>query len=182
MKALDGLHFGTVSAVDEKTGMVRVRLPDLNNLRTDWLQVLYPKTLQDKCYCMPDLGEHVAILLDENGEDGVVLGAVYSTADKPPVVSRDKWHRRFKDGTVLEYDRSTHTFTVDGPAQINLISSSQVNVKSGQITLDADSVICTGGMTVKGPLTVESTLHATGNISSAGSIIDAGGNSNHHSH
>lgn len=172
MKAVDGLHFGTVSAVDEKAGMVRVRLPDLNNLRTDWLQVLYPKTLQDQCYWMPDLGEHVAILLDENGDDGVVLGAVYSAADKPPVASRDKWHMRFKDGTVLEYDRSTHTFKIDGPAQINLISSSQVNVKSGLITLDAGSVVCTGGMTVKGPMTVESTLHANGNITSGGSIIE----------
>ena len=33
------LKFGTVSAVDAETCRVRVRLPDLDNLRTAWLPV-----------------------------------------------------------------------------------------------------------------------------------------------
>ena len=64
--------FGTVSAVDAKTCRVRVRLPDYDNLRTAWLPVLQAKTLRDKHYHLPDLGEHVVVLLDGRGEDGVV--------------------------------------------------------------------------------------------------------------
>lgn len=168
--SLDGLHFGTVAAIDEMTGMVRVRLPEMGNLRTDWLQVLQPKTLRDKHWCLPDLGEHVAVLLDNNGDDGVVLGAVYSAADAPPVATGDKRHIRFADGTTIEYDRVTHQLVVDGPALIKLVAKSQVHVVATTITLEAPSISCKGNLAV------------TGNISATGSILDVGGNSNHHNH
>ena len=115
-EAAPTLKFGTVSAVDEQTMRVRVRLPDLDNLRTDWLPVLTRKSLRDKDYWLPDVGEHVAVLLDANGDDGVVLGAIFSDADTVPVVSRDKWHRRFDDGAQVEYDRAAHHYSVDVPA------------------------------------------------------------------
>lgn len=38
----------------------------------------------NKDYWLPDVGEQVEVLLDANGEDGVILGAVYSDVDKPP--------------------------------------------------------------------------------------------------
>jgi len=110
------LKFGTVAAVDEKTMTVRVRLPELDNLRTAWLPVLTRKSKRDKDYWLPDLGEHVAVLLDARGEDGVVLGAIFSEADEVPVASRDKWQRRFADGALVEYDRAAHHYLVDVPA------------------------------------------------------------------
>ena len=109
--------FGTVSAVDAKTCRVRVRLPDYDNLRTAWLPVLQAKTLRDKHYHLPDLGEHVVVLLDGRGEDGVVLGAVYSSSDPAPVASGDKHHVRFDDGAEMEYDRASHQLTVKGGIQ-----------------------------------------------------------------
>ena len=66
------LKFGTVSA--SKPGFARVRLPGLDNMRTMWLPIAYPKTLQDQCCWTYDNGEHVAVLLDARGEDGVILG------------------------------------------------------------------------------------------------------------
>ena len=45
---------------------------------------------------LPDLGEQVCCLMDENDEAGVVLCAVYSSADPPPDVRRRQClgHRR----------------------------------------------------------------------------------------
>lgn len=140
-EAAPTLKFGTVSAVDEQTMRVRVRLPDLDNLRTDWLPVLTRKSLRDKDYWLPDVGEHVAVLLDADGDDGVVLGAIFSEADAVPVVSRDKLQRRFDDGAVVEYDRAAHHYLVDVPA------GGTITLRCGASTL----VITNDDIRVDGP-------------------------------
>ncbi len=70
------IKFGTVSA--SKPGFARVRLPDADNMRTMWLPIAYPKTQNDQACWTYDNGEQVVVLMDGRGEDGVILGAVYS--------------------------------------------------------------------------------------------------------
>lgn len=201
------LKFGTVSAVDEAGMRVRVRLPDVGNLRTQWLPVLTRKSLRDKDYWLPDTGEHVAVLLDAQGEDGVVLGAIFSQADATPVADRDIWQRRFADGAELEYHRGEHVLTVRGGVERVVIEAGQeITLKAGQrITLDTPDAVCTGNLQVQGLLSyenglagrggragaaavihgdvqVEGQIALEGDMQATGSIMDAGGNSNHHSH
>ncbi len=128
--------FGTVSAVDEKTCRVRVRLPDYDNLRTLWLPVLQWKTLRDKHYHLPDIGEHVVVLLDGRGEDGVVLGAIYSSADLPPVASGDKHHVRFDDGTSIDYDRAAHKLAIRCVGTIDIIAEGDIRMVGANIFLN----------------------------------------------
>ena len=66
------------------TAQARFRLPECDNMRTNWLNVLQRNTQNNKDYSLPDVGEQIEVLLDENGEDGVILGVVYSRGDKPP--------------------------------------------------------------------------------------------------
>lgn len=199
-EAVATLKFGTVSAVDEKTMRVRVRLPELDNLRTAWLPVLARKTKRDKDYWLPDLGEHVAVLLDARGEDGVVLGAIFSDADAVPVTSRDKWHRRFADDTELEYDRSSHVLTVKGGIQKVIVEvGAEILLKAGaKVTVDAPDTEVTGNLLVKKRLTyqggmagsggngaaavIDGNAQVNGNLSASGTVMDGGGNSNHHHH
>lgn len=155
-------QFGTVSSVDAKTCRVRVRLPNCDNVRTLWLPVMQWKTLRDKHYHLPDVGEHVVVLLDGRGEDGVVLGAIYSSADAPPVASGDKHHARFSDGAQIEYDRATGEMAVKG-------------VK--RVVVEAETEILLVGKVV-----VQGNVSVAGSIDASGSIMDGGGNSNHHSH
>lgn len=194
------LQYGTVAAVDEQTMRVRVRLPELVNLRTGWLQVLTRKSLRDKDYWLPDLGEHVAVLLDANGEGGVVLGAFFSGPDAVPVASRDKWHRRFDDAAELEYDRASHTLTVRGGIQQVIVEvGATILLKAGtKVTLDVPEAECTGNLRVLGKLTyqggmagsggsgvvatIQGDVDVTGHINATGRIMDGGGNSNHHTH
>lgn len=164
------MKFGTVSAVDEKAGMVRVRLPDFDNMRTAWLHVLQSRTQDDKHYDLFDLGEQVVVLLDARGEDGVVLGAIYSSADTPPVTDANKYHRRFKDGSWVEYDRATHAMKCHSVGTVIIEAADSATLKAPSVILDADTVTCTNK------------LHAKGDITSDGKILDTTGNSNNHSH
>lgn len=188
------MKFGTISAVDEKSGMVRVRLPDFDNMRTAWLHVLQARTQDDKEYDLFDIGEQVVVLLDARGEDGVVLGSIYSSADRPPVTDVNKYHRRFKDGSWFEYDRATHAMRCHSVGTMTSVAAGTMTLQASEIILDTPLVTCTGSVTTQGDVTVSGklqanggvacsgALHASGNISSDGAILDSAGNSNHHSH
>lgn len=199
------IRFGIVVDIDETKGRVRVQLPDRDNVSSYWLAVLKAKTLQDKFYGMPDLNEHVALLLDENGEEGVVLGAIYSDADPVPVSSRDKYHVTFQDGTVIEYDRKEHRLTADVKGDIAVKATGTLDAEiEGETTVyghDLVTVKSATSLLLKAPLiamesfsgggatgtfqgnyTLIGTLTVQGNISATGTITDSGGNTNHHSH
>ncbi|ENO0459422.1 phage baseplate assembly protein V [Salmonella enterica] len=105
---------GIVSDIDEVKVCVRVTLPECDDLRTHWLPILQRNTQNNKDYWLPDVGEQVEVLLDGNGEDGVVLGAVYSSVDTAPVASLDKRYVQFTDGAAFEYDRKEHQLTING--------------------------------------------------------------------
>lgn len=114
------IRFGVVSEVDAETCRVRVRFDDLDGVVSQFLPVLVSKSKKDRYYHLPDLEEHVAVALDENGEDGVVLGAVYSEPEPPPVTSGDKAHVTFEDGSSVEFDRASGVLKVDAKSQVIL--------------------------------------------------------------
>ncbi len=108
---MSGLRFGTVVEQDPDGNRVRVQLDDCDGMRTWWLGVLSFGTGGDSVYVMPDIGEHVAVMLDQCGEDGVILGSRHSAADRPQINDPKVRHIRFKDGTELIYDRDSHHLT-----------------------------------------------------------------------
>lgn len=170
---------GIVVAVDEQGGRVRVEFPDRDNLISDWLPVGQKKTLGDFDYWLPDEGTQVACLMDANYEAGVVLCAIYSDGDSPPVTNKELYYRRFKDGSIIQYDRAGHKLTVDikgeidarttGPAALD--SQGQITVKSAVAVLVQAPAINmqsnTGGSsacTLIGNLEVQGDIHATGEV------------------
>ncbi|OZP13788.1 baseplate protein [Escherichia coli] len=162
---------GTVSAVDADKVQARVRLPECDNLRTNWLNVLQRNTQDNKDYWLPDVGEQVEVLLDANGEDGVILGAVYSDVDKPPFSDKNVRGTKYVDGAEFSYNRATHTLTVKGGIEHVVIEVAVgISLKGKTIDLTADTT------------TVNGNLEINGNAHSTGSMLSDGPNSNHHSH
>lgn len=168
------LRFGVVSAIDANRCYVRVTFADLDNLQSDWLPVGVMKSNQDKVYFIPDVGEHVAVLLDANGDAGVVVCAIYSSAEMPPASDPNKFKMQFKDGSVIEYDRSSHAFvlncvgtvTVQAKGKVSVTTDDSVTVKAAKevtikatkVILDAPNTVCLGNLMVQGVITYQSGL------------------------
>lgn len=150
------LQFGIVSAVDEAAHNLRVRLPALENMETDWLPMLTAAAGGNRFYSLPDEGEQVVCLLDARGENGVVLGATYNAADKPPAASKDVWMRRFRNGTVIKHDRKSGNIDVQ---------------TQGTVTINAPNTIITGNTTVMGLLTYQGGMSGSGGAGAA-AVID----------
>ena len=115
------------------------------------------------------------------------------------MASGDKHHVRFDDGAEMEYDRASHQLTVKGGIQKVVVEvGADILLKAGsKVTVDVPETEITGNLLVKGKLTyqggmagsgggtaaaITGNVQVTGNIDATGTIMDAGGNSNHHSH
>lgn len=105
------LRFGIVSQIDPINVQARVSFED-DESTSFWLPVLQTKTLKDKFYAMPDIGEQVACLMDENSEDGVILGAIYSTEDVSAMQNEKQLSVNLEDGSYINADKENQTLTV----------------------------------------------------------------------
>ena len=105
------LRFGIVSQIDPINVQARVSFED-DESTSFWLPVLQTKTLKDKFYAMPDIGEQVACIMDENSEDGVILGAIYSTEDVSTTQSEKQLSVNLEDGSYINADKENQTLTV----------------------------------------------------------------------
>lgn len=170
-ETLDGLQFGLVSQVDYLSCRVKVRLEEFDGLETWWLKVPQRHAKGTKSRpLLPEIGAQVAVLLQRDGVNGVVLGGIYSTAEPPPVTDQDSEFVRFSDGTEVSYDRASHVLMVNCVGAISLQASQPVTVQAPAVTLDTPQT------------TLEGNLQVNGNVNATGTVMDAGGNSNNHSH
>jgi phage baseplate assembly protein V len=173
------LEYGEISAIDHQTCQIRVRLDERDGLQSYWLHVPQRNTQgTQRRPLMPELGEQVAVLLDEDGVGGVYLGGIYSTAEPPPVIDEDTDYVRYSDGTVSTYDRKAGVMTLECVGAVLLKCGRGVTVEAGQpVTIKAPAVTLDAGQ-----VTVNGNLQVNGDVTAAGMVMDAGGNSNHHSH
>lgn len=157
---------GIVKVQDALNARVRVVFPDRDQMESWWLAVIFAKTQDDKMYWMPDVGEQVVCVMDENDEDGAVLGAIYSSAKRPPVTSPEKLHWTTKDGAVFEYDRAAHalqmtipsggtvainangaSIEIDGSGNVAIVAVGQIKLAGGGpgVARMGDTTICPAG-------------------------------------
>ena len=105
------LKFGVVTAINPLTAKARVEFAD-DNILSYWLPILQKKTLKDKFYSIVDVGEQVACLMDENSEDGVILGSIYTSFDEVPGITKDQHIVKFEDGSFIEYNKENQMLTI----------------------------------------------------------------------
>ncbi len=105
------LRFGIISQINPQTVQARVIFGD-DESTSFWLPILQTKTMKDKFYAMPDIGEQVVCLMDENSEDGVVLGSIYSTEDTPVINTEKQISLNLENNSLINIDKETNTLTV----------------------------------------------------------------------
>lgn len=139
---------GYVTELDAQMCRVRVKFEDADEIVSPLLPVLQKQAWQNKDYWMPEINDYVACLLDENGESGIVLGAIYTDERTPVVADVDVRKVVFADGTSVTYDRGSHSMTVDCVGDVTVKSAEKV-------TIDAPASEVTGTLTIKGLTTME---------------------------
>ena len=105
------LKFGIVTNINPTLAQARVQFAD-DDVLSYWLPILQQKTQKDKFYAIPDIGEHVACLMDTNSEEGVILGAIYSALDNPPTSSKNQLMIKFEDESFIQFNKETGILTL----------------------------------------------------------------------
>ncbi len=104
-------HLVKIRRLNPLTAKARVQFAD-DDITSFWLPVLQQKTNKDKFYSMVDVGEQVACLMDQNSEDGVIFGAIYTGVDSVLGISKDQHIIKFEDGSFIEYNKETQMLTI----------------------------------------------------------------------
>ena len=129
------LRRGIVSSVDRKKCTAKVMFPDWDEKVSFDLPVMQKNTLNTKHYWMPEPKEQVVCGFFANGtQEGVILGAIYSEADKVPkefLVSDDCDGVLFPDGTLIRYDSVNHKLLIDVKGEIEILATKDIFMKSG---------------------------------------------------
>lgn len=132
------LKQGIVAEINAKDCTAKVNLLDLDNMLSPWMQIIYSFAFGDMEYFMPKIGSQVACILDENFETGVIIGATYSKKNIPPVNNENKFHKKFEDGTVIEYDKSAHILTCSSLGAINVLSATTISMVAPKINFTGE--------------------------------------------
>ena len=156
---------GIVSAIDPASHKVRCKIPALEYLETAWLSYLTPNAGGNQFYCLPDVGELVALLLDARGEGGCVLGAIYNAQDPTPTGDSNIWMKKFSNGTVIKHDRKSGNVEVAAVGDVLIKSPSKV-------TIDCPATETTGNLLVSGSLTYMKGMTGNGGGSGATATIN----------
>lgn len=167
------IRVGTVTGRIETSHRLRVEFADTTTapVTTAELQCIVRRAKEDKEYDLPDIGDQVLCIFLPNGkETGFVIGSMYG-AESPPVSSGDKWHRTFKDGTVLEYDRAAHKLLADVKGSAEVKTTGEATYSSQvKVTVAAPNIIMNGNVTAAGPGGGEATVTETANRTINGSL------------
>lgn len=141
------LKFGVISDVKPESALYRVKLTE-DDITTAFIPVLVTNSFKTKTESPLSVNEHVAVLMDENSENGVILGAIYSSADMPADdAGEDIFRTTYEDGSVVSFDKSKGEYTLDmkGDVIIKVTGSKKVKITgdvevTGKITATGDVV------------------------------------------
>ena len=132
---IETLKAGEVSAIDSKTGKVRVLLKGDDDKTTDWLNVLVPYSESHSDNYTLGLGQTVyCLFFSEMPEQGVVLGCPMRGASS----SESEVKRTFSDGGFYSY--SNGTLTLNPVSEVVINANTTVN---GNLTVSGTTI--TGG-------------------------------------
>lgn len=155
------IKFGTISKIDVKKGYYCVDI-DEDEITTKAIPVICLNTKNKKDESPLEQGEHVAVLMDEHFEDGVILGSIYSEADTPPSdASEDVYRTTYQDGSYVKFDKSTGEYTINAKGNVIIESAKDVKITCTKLELSGD-------------LSVTGKIDATQDIATSGGDVKAG--------
>ena len=159
------LRFGNITEVDPQKGYARVTFTD-DGIVSDWLQFVVLGAIKDSFSHTFSINEQVACLMDENSEQGVILGAIFNDKTSPKGAGNGIYRVQFEDGTEIQYDKNSKEYDLDVKGKINIKSSSEVNIEAVNVNVKATAIAkiespaiqLNGAVSVSGALTIGGTV------------------------
>jgi len=118
-----GYYVGRVSNIDTEKGYVKVTYPEYDNTVSGWLPLLAFE------YQMPEVGALVATFLDDEHDNGVCFGKIFSNEQTPPA------HGGYKK--VIDDVEITKQ---NGVFSIKFDDDNYIRFSGGIMTIKADKV------------------------------------------
>lgn len=183
------IKFGYITELNIQEGTVRVYFTD-DEIVSNPLQVIVPASKNDK-YSFPfAINEHVSCLMDDNCEFGVVLGAIYSTKNKPDTdVSATSIDININNKLKLKIDKNTGDLTIDSSGEININSVGKLKINATQTEITSPLNTINGALSVTGAVTAASfggagggVAVANGGLTTTGDITAGGVSLKNHKH
>lgn len=183
------LRIGLISEIDPVKCYARVKFID-NEIVSDWLQIVVMGAISNKFFHIFDINEQVACLMDENDEEGVILGALFNDKTSPDGGNKDVVKVNFSDDSFVEYNRSTHEYNLNVKGKINIIAESNIEIKSDALVnvealnatvkatalakLEAPAIQLNGAVTINGNLSLGGSISGLSGDPIAGNIEATG--------
>lgn len=136
-------------------GQVRVLFED-EDIVSPWLDVAVSETRGTRAFNRPRPGNLVRVMMDENAETGVVIGAIYSEADSAPVNSDSQFVVIFGDGTRIDYDEDAGKLSFENSAGFSFEIVGTTLSFTGDLVVEGN-VQVDGDLAVEGQTTLGST-------------------------
>lgn len=110
----DMIKVGVINEVDLKNNLYRVVFEQDEDVKSYWFQPLYANTYRNKAYHQYSVNEQVLCVTPYQGsQDGFILGAVYSEADRPPRTDEGVMYVQLPDGRYFQIDQKKKRVTLD---------------------------------------------------------------------
>lgn len=191
------IRLGKITHVDLAAKRVRVQS---GNLQSGWLPWPAGRAGQGKRrWDPPEVGEQV-VMLSPSGDmtQAAIIPGLYQTSHDAPSADANQDLAEYSDGTVIGYNRSSHTLTIDlgdcsvvaNRTQVVItvggsvltITGSGTTLETPALTVDAPNSTFTGNVSVGGQLTYSGGLAGsggsgatiTGNVTVNGNISNTG--------
>lgn len=130
---------GTVHSVDYTTNTARV---EFGTVVTDYLPWLTTRAAGNRTYDSLEVGEQVFVITPPGQISGIIVGVLNQSAYPAPENSPDIQMTVYKDGSVIQYDRSEHRLTADIKGDVSVVAAGSIEAKAGKdITADAESAV-----------------------------------------
>ncbi|KQE95520.1 phage baseplate assembly protein V [Acinetobacter lactucae] len=144
------IQFGSIDIVDLEKAVCTVNLGEIKTAPLNWLNI---RAGTDSSWDPPSSGER-CIVFSPSGElaQGVVVFGIYSEDNPAPAKSENLKLRKFSDGTVIQYDTSSHAL------KATLTDGGKVEITAS------------GGITLNGNTTINGSLSTTKDITSQADV------------
>ncbi len=159
------IRTGTVTEVDRKNWLCRVKVGELE---TNWINWLTLRAGGARTWWCPSLDEQVVVLsMGGNLETAFALPAIYSSEFSPPSDSVDGCVTQYPDGGWFEYEPATGRWHVKGIKSMVIEAAENITLKTSEFVVEADNTRINSEVVINGAVT-----QGGGAMSSNGIVVD----------